>query len=177
MNIAEGVTQARLRHQLSEAVGSERMCSPIPIQPDEEQVTRVEDSDFAELQLNRRDPPKDLQMWNVILSFKKSFGLFLRYLVYKLNVFVRSFDLGSLLITAECSSLQALEGLWEDYRNGHLNTISQEILVTAEILEKLNLNKVKLRTLISEDDCEKGKQFFRDNSGELNNPGGGGLKH
>ena len=51
MDIAEGVTQAGLtfRPQLSEAVGSERICSPIPIQPDEEQAARVGDSDFAEL--------------------------------------------------------------------------------------------------------------------------------
>lgn len=127
MNIVEGITQAGLpfRPQLLEAAGSEKMCTSIP---DQEQAAGVKDSDSAELQLNPLDPPTELQMWNVILSFKKSFELFLQYLGYKLNVFVRGHDVGSLLITVEYSSLQVIEGLWEDYSSGHLNEIAQEIL-------------------------------------------------
>ena len=79
---------------------------------------------------------------------------------------MRSHDVGSLLLTVECSSFQILEGLWEDYSSGHLNKIAQEILVTAEVLEKLGLDEVKLTTFISEEEYEKGKQIFMESSGE-----------
>ncbi|KAL9971615.1 hypothetical protein ACROYT_G017804 [Oculina patagonica] len=162
LNISEGITKAGLpfRPQLLETVGSERMCTSIP---DQEQAAGVEDSDFEELQLNPLDPPTELQMWNVILSFKKSFELFLQYLGYKLNVFVRGHDVGSLLINVEYSSLQVLEGLWKDYSSGHLNEIAQEMLVTAEVLEKLGVNEVKLKTFISEDEYDNGRQIFMTN--------------
>ncbi|XP_078371072.1 uncharacterized protein LOC144654720 [Oculina patagonica] len=165
LNIAEGITQAGLpfRPQLLETVGSERMCTPIPHQ---EQAAGVDGFDSAELQLNPLDPPSELQMWNVILSFKKSFELFLQYLEYKLNVFVRGHDVGSLLITVEYSSLQVLEGLWEDYSSGHLNEIAQEMLVTAEVLDKLGVNEVKLKSFISEDEYDNGRQIFMNNPGE-----------
>ncbi|KAJ7381856.1 death effector domain-containing [Desmophyllum pertusum] len=117
-----------------------------------------------ELQLNQQDPPTEEDIWNVILSFKESFLLFAKYLRYKLNLGVRRCDVGSLLTTVECSSLQSLEGLWEDYCSGHLNEIAQEVLVTTNVLEKLGLTDVKLKTFLSEEEYEKGKQIFMDNS-------------
>ena len=75
-------------------------------------------------------------------------------------------DVGSLLITVECSSLQILQGLWEDYRSGHLNEIAQQMLVTAEVLEKLGLAEVRLKTFISEEEYENGKLILKDISGE-----------
>ena len=117
-------------------------------------------------ELNLVDSPTDIQIWTVITSFKKSFELFFQYLAHKLNVFVPKHDLGSLLITVECSSLPILEGLWEDYRSGHLNAIAQELLVTAEVLEKLGLSDVRLKTFISDDEYLKGKQIFMDHSGD-----------
>ena len=89
--------------------------------------------------------------------------MFFQYLACKLDVFSPKHDLGSLLITVECSSLPTLEGLWEDY---HLNAIAQEMLVTAEVLEKLGLADVRLKTFISEEEYEKGKQIFMDYSGD-----------
>ena len=144
------------RPQLPQTVGN----------PDQEQAMGAEGYS-EERQLNQQDPPTEIHIWNVILSFKESFDLFVQYLRYRFNVFVRRRDLGSLLITVECSSLQSLEGLWEDYCSGHLNEIAQEMLVTADVLEKLGLTDVKLKTFISEEEYEKGKQIFMDNSGEL----------
>ena len=86
--------------------------------------------------------------------------------LYKLDIFSPKHDLGSLLITVECSSLLILEGLWEDYCSGHLTAIAQEMLVTAEVLEKLGLADVRLKTFISEEEYEKGKQIFMDHSGD-----------
>ena len=151
--------------QIAQEAGESQGICVIPV-PDQE---RAEDdaSDPGELHLNPLDTPTEMQIWTVILSFKKSFELFLQYLGYKLNAFVRNHDVGSLLITIECSSLQILEGLWEDYRSGHLNAIAQEILVTAEVLEKLGLDDVRLKTFISEEEYENGKKIFMEISGKL----------
>ena len=173
VNTVESITQAGLpimlnypsgRLQIPQESGESHGICVIPVRDQE----RAEDeiSDSGELQLNPLNTPTEIEIWTVILSFKKTFELFLQYLKCKLNVFVRNHDVGSLLITVECSSLQILEGLWEDYRSGHLNAIAQEILVTAEVLEKLGLDEVRLKTFIYEEEYEKGKQILRDHSGE-----------
>ena len=150
--------------QIPHGFGESQGICVIPI-PDQ-QRTENDVSNSGELQPNPSDAPTEIQIWTVIISLKESFELFLQYLRYKLNVFVRNHDVGSLLITVECSSLEILEGLWEDYRSGHLSAIAQEILVTAEVLEKLDLDDVRLKTFISEEEYKKGKQVFVDYSGE-----------
>ena len=170
---AESITQAGSpiisnqssgRPQIPEEAGESRGICAISA-PNQER-TENDVSCSGELQLNPLDSPTEIQIWTVIISFKKSFELFFKYLAYKLDVFVPKHDLGSLLITVECSSLEILEGLWEDYRTGHLNAIAQEMLVTAEVLEKLGLADVRLKTFISEEEYEKGKQIFTDHSGD-----------
>ena len=167
VNTIESITQAGLPIMLSkithESGESHGICA-IPVRDQERAEDEVSDS--GELQLNPLDTPTEIGIWTVILSFKKPFELFLQYLRCKLNVFVGNHDVGSLLISVECSSLQILEGLWEDYRSGHLNAIAQEILVTAEVLEKLGLDEVRLKTFISEEEYEKGKHILMDYSGE-----------
>ena len=79
---------------------------------------------------------------------------------------MRGDRVGSWHITVECSSLQVLEGLWEDYRSGHLNSVAQEILITQPVLEKLGLTELKLKTFISEDQYEKGKKLLDASSGD-----------
>ena len=153
------------RPQIPEKAGESQGICIISV-PDQEQA-EDDVSESEELQLNPlRNTITEIEIWTVILSFKKSFELFLQYLGYKLNVFVRDHDVGSLLITVECSSLQILQGLWEDYCSGHLNAIAQEILVTGAVLEKLGLNEVRLKTFISEEEYEKGKEIFKEISGK-----------
>ena len=83
-----------------------------------------------------------------------------------MNVFIEDIELGSLLITVKCSSLQILEGLWEDYVSGHLNQVVQETLVTKEVLENLGLDDVKLKVFISEEEYRNGKRILTaENSG------------
>ncbi|KAJ7388278.1 hypothetical protein OS493_038818 [Desmophyllum pertusum] len=128
VNNIESFTQAGIVNypyggpQLPQTVGN----------PDQEQAMGAEGYS-EELQLNQQDPPTEEDIWNVILSFKESFLLFAKYLRYKLNLDVRWCDVGSLLTTVECSSLQSLEGLWEDYCSGHLNEIAQQVLVTTDV--------------------------------------------
>ena len=70
------------------------------------------------------------------------------------------------MITVKCSSLQILEGLWKVYKSGYLNKVVQETLVTHEVLDILGIDEVKLIVSISEQEYERGKQIFADNSGE-----------
>ena len=115
---------------------------------------------------NEQEISAQVDMWNVIMSFKDSFRVLFRYVRNKLNAIVEDIELGSLSITVRCSSLQILEGLWEDYISGHLNQVVQETLVTHEVLEILGLNDLKLKVCISEGEYEKGKKVFADNSGK-----------
>ena len=119
-----------------------------------------------EMQDNQQENPAQVDMWNVIMSFKDSFRALFRYVRNKLNATVEDIELGSLSITVRCSSLKILEGLWEDYISGHLNQVVQEALVTHEVLEILDLDDLKLKVFISEEEYEKGKKVFADNSGE-----------
>ena len=79
---------------------------------------------------------------------------------------MRNNEVGSWHITVECSSLQVLEGLWEDYRSGHLNSVAQEMLITPQVLQKLSFTELKLKTFISEDQWEKGKGLLEASSGD-----------
>lgn len=120
----------------------------------------------GEMEENQREIQAELHMWNVIMAFKDSFRLLFRYLKNNLNALVEDIELGSLLITVKCSSLQILEGLWKVYKRGYLNQVVQKTLVTHEVLEILGIDEVKLIVSISEQGYERGKQIFADNSGE-----------
>ena len=133
---------------------SERLETRIPMppeQPSEERPASLSTS--TQLQaLSQQNRPVILDFWYVVYSFKSSLNLFISYLKMKLGVDVEDYRLGSLVITVSCSSLEVLEALWKEYRTGHLNNVVQASLVTAEVLEKLDLGEVKLRTIISEED-------------------------
>ena len=135
-----------------------RIAMP-PEQPSEERPASLSTS--TQLQaLSQQNRPVILDFWYVVYSFKSSLNLFISYLKMKLGVDVEDYRLGSLVITVSCSSLEVLETLWKEYRTGHLNKVVQATLVTAEVLEKLDLNEVKLRTLISEEDYLSYKDFL-----------------
>ena len=118
---------------------------------------QVESAQLPSERLETRIPippeqPVILDFWYIVYSFKSSLNLFISYLKMKLGVDVEDYRLGSLVLTVSCSSLEVLEALWKEYRTGHLNNVVQASLVTAEVLEKLDLGEVKLRTIISEED-------------------------
>ena len=146
----------------SSQLPSERLETRIPIppeQPSEERPASLSTS--TQLQaLSQQNRPVILDFWYIVYSFKSSLNLFISYLKMKLGVDVEDYRLGSLVLTVSCSSLEVLEALWKEYRTGHLNKVVQETLVTAEVLEKLDLNEVKLRTFISEQDYLSYKDFL-----------------
>ena len=67
------------------------------------------------------------------------------------NLALRSVGVGSLEITFRCPSLESLESLWSDYQSGHLNDIAERYLVTDDIKKKLNLENIRLETIIEEE--------------------------
>ena len=141
---------------------SEGLETRIPIPPEQPSAESASSlSTSTQLQaLSQQNRPIILDFWYVVYSFKSSLNLFISYLKMKLGVDVEDYRLGSLVLTVSCSSLEVLEALWKEYRTGHLNKVVQATLVTAEVLEKLDLNEVKLRTLISEEDYLSYKDFL-----------------
>ena len=133
---------------------SERLETRIPIPPEQPSEQRAASlSTNTQLQAwSQQNRPVILDFWYIVYSFKSSLNLFISYLKMKLGVDVEDYRLGSLVLTVSCSSLEVLEALWKEYRTGHLNKVAQASLVTAEVLEKLDLSEVKLRTIISEED-------------------------
>ena len=137
----------------------------IPISPEQPQAEEAAGSSWPQTnpQISSVD---NVDIWQVILSFKNSFNLLVEYLRIKLGVDVQESRLGSLVITVTCSSLQVLEGLWEDYQTGHLNEVIQETLVTTEVLQELGLSVLKLKTIISDEEYKACKEQLTQGSGE-----------
>ena len=132
-------------------------------------------STLTELQASKQNIPVVLDFWYVVYSFKRPLELLIRYLKIKLGVDVQSYRLGSLVITVSCSSLEVLEALWNEYRTGRLNDVVQDTLVTRQVLEKLDLSEVKLRTIISEEDYLSYKDFlnYRQGNNKTSSNGSG----
>ena len=76
------------------------------------------------------------------------------------RVLIENFNLGSLVLTVKCSSLEILERLWQDYSSGHLGKVAQEFLVTERVLEDLGLLELKLKITIPEEDYQEGRRHF-----------------
>ena len=82
----------------------------------------------------------------------------------EMRVILKGVDIGSLIITVKCDSLEVLEELWEDYSSGHLGEVVQRCFVTEEILMELNLAELNLKTIILEEEYEAYKMYFEKES-------------
>ena len=78
----------------------------------------------------------------------------------EMRLIITGVNIGSLLITVKCNSLQILERLWEDYLLGHLGEVVQICFVTEEILTELNLAELTLKTTISEEEYKACKKYL-----------------
>ena len=136
----------------------------IPQEQPSAEVT-VGQSTSTELPARQQNNTEVQSFWDDVYSSKSSLNRLKKYLKKKFGVGVQGDRRGSLIITVSCSSLEVLEELWKDYQTGHLNEVIQATLVTAEVLEKLNLKEVKLRTIISEEDYLSYKEFLNKSSG------------
>ena len=93
-------------------------------------------------------------------------GAFLEYLELTYNVSCVTFNLGSLIISLDCKTLKGLDKLWNDYLSGHLNKVAKKHLVTYEMMKKLNLRKINLKTTIDEENYLNCRKVLMESSGE-----------
>ena len=86
------------------------------------------------------------------------------------NTFLVTLGISSLVIILGCPTLESLELLWRDYRSGRLDEVAQRYLATDEIKERLNMEKICLKTTITEknyENCRKAlMKLPRTRSGE-----------
>ena len=85
---------------------------------------------------------------------------FLEYMEKVRKVLIVDTQSGSLIITVECSSLEILDGLWQDYCTGYLNEMAQRFLVTEDILKKFDLTDVILTITILEEEYRACREHF-----------------
>ena len=93
-------------------------------------------------------------------STKEELNGFLEYMEKVRKVIVVDVKSGSLIITVECSSVQILDELWEDYFTGHLNEMAQKFLVTEDILKELGLIAIKLKTTILREEYRACREYL-----------------
>ena len=77
---------------------------------------------------------------------------------------LESVGIGSLEITFRCPTLESLEHLLSDYQAGYLNEIAMKYLVTNEIKEKLNLETVRLKTTIEDENYRNCRKILMEKS-------------
>ena len=92
---------------------------------------------------------------------------FIKHLEDSYNFSLASVGIGSLVIEGQCPDLQSLERLWKDYSSGVLNEAAEKFLVTGEIKREINLETVKLKTIIEGDNYSICKKALTEKSGEL----------
>ena len=89
------------------------------------------------------------------------------YLEKLRKVLIVDTELGSLIITVECRSLEILDELWSDYCSGFLNKMVQKFLVTDDVLKELGVTEVKFTTTILEEEYRACRGHLLQHSGEF----------
>ena len=93
-------------------------------------------------------------------STQEEFNAFIVYMEKVRQVIVVDKKSGTLKIILECTSLEILDELWQDYCTGNLGKVVQAFLVTEDILKKLGLTEVKLTTTIEEEEYRTCREYF-----------------
>ena len=101
------------------------------------------------------------------LSTAKGLSTFVKHLENTYNVTLTSVGVGSLVIKVQCPDLQSLESLWNDYCSGVLNEAAERCLVTDDIKKEINLETLRLKTIIVEESYLTCKRALMEKSGEL----------
>ena len=101
------------------------------------------------------------------LSTAKGLSTFVKHLENTYNVTLTSVGVGSLVIKVLCPDLQSLESLWNDYCSGVLNEAAERFLVTDDIKKEINLETLRLKTIIEEESYLIFKKALMETSGEL----------
>ena len=97
----------------------------------------------------------------------KGVGAMTAAIVTNYGLLFERFDKGSLIIIFNCQSLQSLEHLWSDYLSGHLDKMAEQYLVTNEMKEKLNMETIRLKTTIEEENYLQCRKVLMERSSVL----------
>ena len=92
---------------------------------------------------------------------------FVYYLENVRKVLIVETKQGSLIITVECSSLEILDAMWNDYCTGYLDKMAQKYLVTEDVLNELGLNEVKLTATILKEEYSSCRNYILQFSGKF----------
>ena len=101
------------------------------------------------------------------LSTANGLSDFVKHLESTYNFSLTSVGMGSLVIKGQCPDLQSLESLWNGYHSGVLNEAAERLLVTDDIKREINLETVKLKTIIEVDNYLICQKALTEKSGEL----------
>ena len=96
----------------------------------------------------------------------KGLGALAEFITETYKVFFKRAYVGSLIIILNCQTIESLELLWNDTLSGHLDKVAERYLVTSEMKQRLNLEKVKLKATIEEENYLNCRKFLTGCSGE-----------
>ncbi|CAH3148579.1 unnamed protein product [Porites lobata] len=99
------------------------------------------------------------------LSTASGLSDFIKHLENTYNLTLTSVGVGSLVIKVQCPDLQSLESLWNDYCSGVLNEAAERFLVTDDIKREVNVEIVRLKTIIEEHNYLICKKALTEKSG------------
>ena len=96
----------------------------------------------------------------------KGVGKLIAAMVANYRLLFEDVEMGSLIIIFNCQSIESLEHLWSDYRSGRLNEMAEQYLVSDEMKEKLNLETIRVKTTIQEENYLNCRKVLMEHSGE-----------
>ena len=96
----------------------------------------------------------------------KGVGALTTFITENYKVFFKRAVVGSLIIILNCQTIGSLEHLWNDFLSGHLDKVAERYLVTDEMKNRLNLETIKLKTTIEEENYLNCRKVLMDCSGE-----------
>ena len=91
-----------------------------------------------------------------------SIEAFTEHLITVYQVSLRTVGRGSVVIIVECSTLEILEHLWNDYLSGELDKVAERCFVTDELRKKLDLETTCLKIFIKEENYLNCRKAFRE---------------
>lgn len=100
------------------------------------------------------------------LSSAEGVGALIQFILKAYNVALETVGMGSLEIIVQCFTLESLERLWNDCCSGYLNEAAERYLVSDEMKRKLNLETIRLKTTIKEENYVMCKKALMEMSGE-----------
>ena len=98
---------------------------------------------------------------------QKGVGAMTESIIKTYGLLLENYKLSSLIIVFNCQSIESLVHLWSDYLSGHLDEMAEQFLVTDKMKEKLNLEKIGLKTTIEKENYLQCRKVLMECSGEL----------